>query len=142
MSEERARILGLLASGKITAEEAERLLDALAKGNGGRAEVMEAGPRNGPKGKLKFLRVTVDSQSGDKVNVRVPLDLVRAGIKLKSLIPPSAMDKIGSQMREHGFQLDLNSLKQEDVEKLIDSLGEMEVNVDSKNGDTVRVFCE
>ena len=29
MSEERARILGLLAEGKITADEAERLLDAL-----------------------------------------------------------------------------------------------------------------
>lgn len=147
MSEERARILGLLSSGKITVDEAEKLLDALkdrpqnAPAQSGRPpQAQSAGAGRGTA--LKYLRVTVVSTGGDNVNVRVPLALVRAGIKLSSLIPPQAIDRINGHIREHGFGFDLNSLKSEDIETLIDSLGEMEVNVDSASGDKVRVFCE
>ncbi len=39
------------------------------------------------------------------------------------------------------MSFDLNNLKQEDLEEIVENLREMEVNVHSANGDTVRVFC-
>ncbi|MCU0612763.1 MAG: hypothetical protein MUE60_13370 [Candidatus Eisenbacteria bacterium] len=126
MSEERIRILRLVAEGKATPEEAERLLSAVGK---------EA-PLPVAKGTPRYLRVTVDSSDGDKVNIRVPLALVRAGMKFSALVPRDARE----QMEEKG--IDLTALSSMDTEELIQALKELEVNVDSHDGDVVRVFCE
>lgn len=139
MGEERNRILDLLAAGKITAEEAGRLLDALASGTA-QSTTAEAAPKPGPSTPPKFIYVKVLSAKGDNVNVKIPLGLVRAGLKLTSLIPPQAVDQINKSMAEHGMSMDLASLKPEDLEELIESLREMEVSVDSTNGDNVRVY--
>jgi hypothetical protein len=141
MGEERTRILNLIAEGKITAEEASRLLDALDS-RGTQTAVADPPARAGSSaGAPKFMYVKVVSQQGDNVNVKIPLSLVRAGLKLTSLIPPQAMEQITKQMADHGMAFDFANLKQEDIEELIEALREMEVNVDSKNGDNVRVYC-
>jgi len=146
MSEERTRILGMLAEGKITATEAETLLDALASA----AEAPVAGTPaptsasdwpTGPSasGTPKFMYVKVTGK--DQVDVKVPLALLRAGLKLTSLIPPQAMDQINESMGEAGMSIDFNNLKPEDIEEIITSLREMEVNVQASDGNNVRVFC-
>jgi len=140
MGEERTRILSLVAEGKITAEEGSRLLDAL-EAHGTQTAVAEPPTRTGSTGAPKFMYVKVVSVEGDNVNVKIPLSLVRAGLKLTSLIPPQAMEQINKQMADHGMAIDLSNLKHEDIEELIESLREMEINVDSKNGDNVRVYC-
>jgi len=146
MSEDRKRILTMLAEGKITAEEADMLLDALDSPAGERAPEPEASPSadwpTGPSatGTPKFLYVKVTGGK-DKVDVKVPLSVLRAGLKLTSLIPPQAMDQITETMGEHGMSLDFNNLKPEDIEELISSLREMEINVHSDSGENVRVFC-
>ena len=81
------------------------------------------------------------SSQNDNVDIRVPLGLVRAGMRLKSFIPPHAMEHINSNMREHGLKFDLNNIKPDDIEELIRNLADMEINVKSKNGDAVRVYC-
>lgn len=144
MNEDRKRILGMLAEGKITADEAGMLLDALETG-GEEIPKGEPGIRNvdallGAPSMPKYLYVRVDGK--DKVDVKVPLGLVRAGLKLTSLIPPQAMDQINESMSESGISIDFNNLKPEDVEDLIQNLREMEVTVDSSDGDHVRVWCE
>jgi hypothetical protein len=139
MGEERNRILDLLAAGKITAEEAARLLDALAARAAQTAAEPAAKPN--PASPSKFIYVKVLSAKGDNVNVKIPLSLVRAGLKLTSLIPPQAVDQINKSMSEHGMSMDLQNLKPEDLEELIESLREMEINVDSVNGDNVRVYA-
>ena len=145
MSEDRKRILGMLAEGKITAEEAELLLDSLGAPASGSAPDREPMPSDewptGPSatGTPKFLYVKVTGK--DTVDVKVPLGLLRAGLKLTSLIPPQAMDQISESMGEHGMSIDFNNLKPEDIEELIGSLREMEINVHSADGDDVRVFC-
>jgi hypothetical protein len=140
MSEERNRILDLLAAGKITAEEAGRLLDAVGSG-AAQAASAPAAPKSVPGELPKFMYVKVISTKGDNVNVKIPLSLVRAGLKLTSLIPPQAMEQIDKSMAEKGMSIDLKNLKPEDLEDLIESLREMEISVDAANGDNVRVYA-
>ena len=145
MSEDRIRILNLLAEGKISADEAERLLDAL--GTRASAGAKPDGPAiKGNPGPLlealpKFLYVKVNAANGDNVDVKIPIALVRSGLKLTSLIPPQAMDQINDSMSEHGMSVDFANLKPEDIDDLVEALREMEINVDSTNGDKVRVYC-
>ena len=140
MSEERARILGLLAKGKITASEAASLLDALGEE---KEQPSDVGKADGAaKGMPKFLYVKVVSTNNDNVDVKVPLSLVRSGLKLTSLIPPQAMDQLNDSMSEHGMSFDLQNLKSEDIDELVMGLREMEINVNSANGDNIRVFCD
>lgn len=163
MGDDRTRILELLAAGKITAEEAARLLDAL-EATGTRSAGAEgptaAGTRDGGKtgwskffagakttertgstGTPRFMYVKVESTKGDNVNVKIPLALVRAGLKLTSLIPPQAADQINKAMAEKGMSFDLNDFKPEDLEELLEALREMEVDVDAANGDKVHVYA-
>ena len=147
MSQERTRILDLLSTGKITTEEAARRLDALevrpsqagAPEGTTTAAVQPGTPKS--SGIPKFMYVKVVSTKGDNVNVKIPLSLVRAGLKLTNLIPPPAMEQINKSMADHGMSMDLSNIKPEELEELITSLREMEVNVDAVNGDTVRVYC-
>ena len=140
MSDERKRILKMLADGAISADEAEELLDALGKSGGQQSQAGEIGVVKELK-KLKYIYVKVLSSQNDNVDVRVPLGLIRAGMRLTTLIPPQAIDQINKTMREKGMSFDLNNIKPDDIEELIKNIADMEVNVKSKNGDTVRVYC-
>ena len=144
MSENRTRILEMLAENKITVDEAERLL-AVA-GNEEKIETTYTPASTTKNQAPKFLRVVVEPGPGegaedvDKVNVRVPMNLIRAGMKLTSLIPPQASDKMTEAMREKGVDFDLRNMKPEDLEDLINALSDLEVDVDGKT--KVRVFAE
>lgn len=147
MSENKKKILDMLAQNKISADEAYRLLDVIESG-GSKQEGTDKGGA-AMKAKAKYLRVTVlpDSEkehSGnvDRVNVRVPMSLIRAGIKLTSLIPPEARDKVNSALREKGIDFDVRNVKPEDVEELIEALSDLEVDVLSSKGEKVKVFVE
>lgn len=149
MGEDRIRILNMLGEGKITADEAERLLDAVesrtpeagvATGSGSSA--IKGDPTLLLDALPKFLHVKVDGEDGEKVDVKVPLALVRSGLKLTSLIPPQAMDQINEQMAASGMSIDFTNFKPEDIDELIEALREMEVNVDGANGEKVRVYSE
>ncbi len=143
----KKRILDMLAQNKISVDDAYRLLSALdsadaAPGGGGKAET-------GARGKAKYLRVTVvpdpeSEQTGnyDRVNIRVPMSLIRAGIKLTSLIPSEARDKVNLALHEKGIDIDERNMKPEDIEDLIGALGDLEVDVVSKTGEKVKVFVE
>ena len=104
MSENRRQILDMLAQGKITAGEAERLLAALEKEPMGAATATIETRRND---RLKYLRVVVDAvdESGPtKVNIRIPMQLLRAGVRLTSLIPPQAREQVNEAMHKKGMQ--------------------------------------
>jgi len=136
MNENRRKILDMLASGKITAEEAERLLGAVE------SEPAEA-PRNG---KPKFIRVVVTDEGhhGEpvNVNVRIPMQLLRAGVKLANLIPPVAREPVNFALQKEGIPIDLNEIKPENLEEVIEHLSELTVDIDGGRKSNVRVFCE
>jgi hypothetical protein len=143
MNEQRRQILQMLAEGKITADEAERLIDALER------EQPESPPGAAPRPKPrpKYLRVVVNSEDnsgGDgpsRVNIRVPLQLLRAGVRLTSLIPPQALTKINAELDKSGVPIDLTQLKPQHIEELIDQLDDLTVDVDDPDA-KVQVFCE
>ena len=137
MNEQRRQILDLLAEGKINADEAERLIAALERDR-------EAPTSTQRKGAPKFLRVVVDDRSdGDasKVNVRVPIQLLRAGVRLATLVPPRAIARANDELERAGVGIDLSKLKPEQIEELIDHLDEMTIDVEDADT-TVHVFCE
>ena len=152
MNENRRQILEMLAAGKITADEAERLLAALDP-----SPVMEfSGTAKGGDGvavktRAKYLRVLVEAdeattgmKGGTKVNVRVPMQLLRAGVRLASLIPKQAHDQFDEALSKHGVPITLSQIKPENLEELIDHLEDVTVDVDGTDGNStkVRVFCE
>jgi hypothetical protein len=90
----------------------------------------------GRQSKLKYLRVFVDSSDGDKVNIRVPLALIKTGIKLGAVLPDHVTDKLD----EKG--VDLGKFTELEGDDLYEALRELQVDVDSGEGDVVRIFCE
>ena len=152
MSENKKKILEMLADNRISADEAYRLLsvidaDGSDQEDSGREGQLKS--QTGVKSKYKYLRVTVtpgdkhvDLEHADRVNVRVPMSLIRAGIKLTALIPSEALDKANKALRDKGINFDVRNIKAEDIEELIDALGDMEVDVETGKGDCVKVFVE
>ena len=142
MNEDRRKILEMLATGKITADEADRLLAAMEIGP---ADSSAAGAAaSGPKRKPQFLRVLVEDEGRKgpvKVNVRVPMQLLRAGVRLASLIPPEARDRVNSQLRREGVPFDLNQVTPENLEELVEHLDTFTLDIDEHNT-KVRLFCE
>ncbi len=147
MTENQKKILEMLARNKISTDDAYRLLNVIDSDEGRKDSSVKAEPD--VKAMPKYLRVTVlpdpekeHSGNVDRVNVRVPISLIRAGIKLTSLIPHEAMDKVNGALREKGINFDVRSVKSEDIEELIEALGDMQIDVESARGEKVKVFVE
>ncbi|MFB6817388.1 hypothetical protein ACFCV8_22850 [Streptomyces sp. NPDC056347] len=142
MDEQRRQILRMLAEGKVTADEAERLIDAVERERHGERP---AEPR--PGGRRKYLRVMVvdtadvDGDGASRVDIRVPLQLLRAGVRLTSLLPPKAVTRVNEELRRSGVPIDLAELRPQHLEELVDQLDEVGVDVDDPEA-KVRVFCE
>jgi hypothetical protein len=138
MNDNRRQILDMLANGKITAEEAERLIAALERNGAGATALSESD-------RTKYLRVLVDTKDPldgpTKVNVRVPMQLLRAGVRLTGVIPASAREEVNAALRKQGITFDINNVTPQNLEELIEQLRELTVDVDNENT-KVRVFCE
>jgi hypothetical protein len=97
MTSERKQILEILAAGKVSAEEAERLIQLTANPSDGPAA---SSPETAIAAKVrdpKFILIMVEpslqasgNQPQHHVNIWVPLKIVRAGVNLASLIPNDA----------------------------------------------------
>ena len=141
MIEEQRKILEMLSQGKIKVDEAEKLLAAVG-GPQVATEASEAGASE--RRSWKYFRIQVepgpDSESRDRVNIRVPLKLIRAGLKFAALIPSGAQGKISEALKEKGLDIDLAHITPKDLEELVSNLDDMTVDVGGK--DKVRIFCE
>jgi hypothetical protein len=127
----------MLAEGKVSAAEAEGLLDALSGKAAVGSDQVVADP--------KYLRVLVeghDDAQGGKVNVRVPFTLIRAGMRLAALLPIAAHEPINRALKENGVAIDISQIKPENLEDLVTHLRELAVDVEGSRGEKVRVFCE
>ena len=146
MTDNRRQILDMLAQGNITVDEAERLLslvDRPAAGEPAREDRPDAG-----KPPPKYLRVVEEpgrreggQEETERVNIRVPMALLRAGVKLATLLPSDATSKVNEKLQEKGLDINLSNLKAEDLEELVNAMSDLEVDVRGGEG-RVRVFVE
>lgn len=139
MNEQRKAILDMLAAGSITADEAERLLIAIEPG-----EAAPAGSAERPKAKAKYLRFVVGyTENGEpgRVNIRVPIALLRAGVRLSALVPAQALEKANAEIAKSGVPFDLTQLKPDELEEFVNHLDEVIVEVDSPDAQ-VRIYSE
>jgi len=145
MTENQKKILEMVADKKITVDEAYRLLSLIQPSAGGSGDSTK-----GTNPAVKYLRVIVDTEHHwengyDKgpqhINIRVPVALIRAGVKLASLIPPEAYNEVDSKMKNRGIQFDLRNMKPENVEELVRALNDLEVDIHGGQ-EKVRVYTE
>ncbi len=143
MSEERLKILNMLADGKITAEEANNLLSAVDESKVIKKTITKTKTTTKTSTIPEFLYVIVEpkSEKGDKVKIKVPFKLLRAGMKLASLLPNDVQDKVSGAMEKKGLEIDFKNLDKENLDELLATLSELELDVDSEN-ERIRIYCE
>ena len=136
MSDETRKVLEMVSSGKITVQEAEQLLQAVTAPA---ADEKSAEKKAEPK----YFRILVnkpaqDGKKAENVNIKVPMTVVRGGLRLGAVFP-GLLGKKKVQL-DNGTELDLSKIHYTDLEAMIKDIGELTVDVD---GDAqVRIRCE
>ncbi|HVC20582.1 MAG TPA: hypothetical protein VNE16_10925 [Vicinamibacterales bacterium] len=189
MSEERRRILEMLAQGKISVADAERLLQAVGEAPAaGEAATSAAGSggagASGASPKYLHVHVHKNPQSGatdgaaaaganedaaweaagygwrgrgggrawrgwahqmhgrhNDVDVRIPVSLLRSGMKLAAIMPGRTGAIVSSKLKERGLDVDLSRLDPDQLDEVLRNLGELTVDMDNGRGQ-VRIYCE
>jgi hypothetical protein len=132
MSDERKKILNMVAEGKLTVQEADRLLSALKESDG----------------RSKFFRVRVfddRDRHKPKVKVDIPVTVLklvsRIGAAFKGVVPE------GFKVNIHGKEVSLDEFTPEMIDKIVDGLDTgtrftiAEVT-DTENNEFVEVYIE
>ena len=136
MSEDTRRVLEMLSEGKVTVLEAEQLLQAVNSA---------AAAADGKKPEPRYIRIQVtqpdrEGKKAETVNIRVPLTVVRGGLRLGAFIP-GMLGQSKIRLRDGG-EIDLLKMDPAHFEAMLKDLGEVSVNVDDDEGKQVRIRCE
>jgi len=103
-SEERIKILKMVQDGKITADQAAELLKALegrtAAAGGAPGQAVPPGQTGAPRGRWFRVRITDTDTGKTRVNVRMPLSVVTAGMKMGMRFSPEVEGMDISQLAE------------------------------------------
>jgi len=142
MSDDTRRVLELLAQGKVTVEEADQLLRALNE-----PPRAEAAPKadGGEPASPRYFRIHVhkpgrDGRADKDVNIRVPVAVLRGGLRLSTMIP-GLHERMNARFRERGIDVDLSKLDSTSIESVLKDIGEVNIDVNG-TGEKVRITCE
>ena len=132
MSEEKKKILQMVAEGKLTPEEADRLLNALSEVHG----------------KKRFFKIRVyekNDHERPKVKVNIPVAVLkiasRIGAAFKGMMPE------GMKVNMQGKEIALDEFTPEMIDSILDSLGDEEKFIlaevtDEEKDEYVEVYIE
>ncbi|MCE5209259.1 MAG: hypothetical protein LLG42_13230 [Chloroflexi bacterium] len=130
-SDERLKVLTMVQAGKITAEEAVQLLEALdessAEGKHKTAQQVVPPAYPGRSGRWLQMRVTDTGTGKIRVNVRLPLGVVKSGLKMGMHFVPEAEGLDKEEL--------LTAVEQGSIGKIFDVY-------DEKDGEHVEVYIE
>lgn len=126
--EEKLRILKMIEEGKITAEQAAQLMNALGVG-----ETQEETGLIKSSYDKKMFRIVVDSIKGDKVNVQFPVGAVKKLLKATGQLPIPQQELEG---------IDLKAMMEAVCECLDQEIEGDFVNVTAADGTTIRIFVD
>jgi hypothetical protein len=82
-----------------------------------------------------------DGSKGKDVNIRVPIAVVRSGMKLGAMIPELANERVAERLRERGLDIDFSRLDPAALEAVLQELGDTDIEVDTGKAQ-VRISCE
>jgi len=145
MSTETKKVLEMLAAGKISTEDAERLLDKLSGGtaqaNAANSQVAsgaspDAGGSIPHTRRPRFLCIRVQRPDGRDTEVRVPLDAVRCGRRWTAFLPLRVAEKLS----EYG--IDFGSLDTKSEPEFQAAIDRMNIHIQSHNGKNVHIYAE
>lgn len=116
-SEERLKILNMIAEGKVTAEEGAKLLNALSRSKSKQRTKDTPGIEGAEP---RFLRVRVtDTRSGKViVNVNLPIGLVDVGMRMGARFVPDIEEIDFEDLREgikHGMRGKIVNVQDDDT---------------------------
>ncbi len=131
MSEERKKILNMIAEGKLTPEEGDRLLGALKES----------------QQKARYFRVRVFDKNREKpkVKVDIPIGVLKLASKIgaafKGVIPE------GLKVDMHGKEISLDEFTPEMIDKILDEISDegrftLAEVTDEEKGEYVEVYIE
>lgn len=128
MNEEVTRILKMVEEGKISADKAQELIEALNMPTAKNAGLQVVGDDDIMN---RMLKIKVNSKDGDKVNVNLPIKFIKTMIKTFGKIP------INTEIKgmEH---VDINLIADAIDNGLIGKI----VDVNSADGDIVEIVIE
>lgn len=132
MSEEKKKILQMVAEGKLTPEEADRLLNALSEVHG----------------KKRFFKITVyekNDRKRPKVKVNIPVAVLKIASKIGAAF--KGMMPEGMKVNMQGKEIALDEFTPEMIDSIVDSLGDEEKFIlaevtDEEKGEYVEVYIE
>ena len=127
-NEERIKVLKMVADGKISAEEAAVLLETLDEAPlpGARTQA-SAGSASNQSGRFFRVRVTDTDTGKVRVNVRLPVSVINAGMKIGMKFAP--------QVEGVDYQEIAEMIQSGEAGKIVDV-------EDNKDGEHVEVFIE
>lgn len=131
MSAETKKILEMMAEGKISADDAEKLLDKLNSSASGEPAREKAPDAAAAPNKPRFMRIVVERPGKDQVNIRMPLAFTRTGARLMAVLPVNVIEKLDE------LGVDVATLG-----AMTSSMEDMHIDVDKGNGKRVKIFCE
>ena len=149
-ADDTRRILDLLAQGKTTVDEADRLIKALGAAE---AQAGDTAADGSERPKPSWFRINIhkladEHRQAKDVNIRVPVSVMRGGMRLGAIIATFAGEKAARRMRERGIDLDLSKINGDlsklngpEFEQFLKSLDEVNIDVDDGKSH-VRITCE
>jgi hypothetical protein len=74
-----------------------------------------------------------------EVSVRVPLALVRNGMRIGAMIPGLTGAGVQARLRERGLDVDLSKIDADTIDQLVSQFGEMNIDIVSERGAKAQV---
>jgi hypothetical protein len=143
------RVLDMLQEGKITVDEADRLLKALAAD---RTESATAGATDASE-RVRWIRINIQKPANDghkakNLNIRVPIAVVKGGMRLGAIIGTFAGDKAARRMKAQGLDIDMAKISSDlsqmngpEFDEFLRSLNETNIEIDDGRSQ-VRITAE
>jgi hypothetical protein len=150
-TDDTRRILDLLSQGKITVDEADRLLKAVSA-----AQPAETATENAPTDdaqRARWVRINVHKPASEDrpqkdVSIRVPIAVVKGGMRLGAIIATFAGEKAARRMKARGIDLDLSKINGDlskmngaEFDAFLKSLDDTNIEIDDGKSQ-VRITCE
>jgi hypothetical protein len=155
-TDDTRRILDMLAQGKLTVDEADQLLKAMGAESAADATASTAAADTAADGKprTRWIRINIHKPARDgahrpkDVNIRVPVAVVRGGMRLGALIGTFAGEKAAQRMKERGLDLDLSAISGDlsrmngpEFDSFMKSLDDVNIEIDDGKSQ-VRITTE